>query len=190
MKNILFFIIIFLALNSYSQELFHTEKKLIIYKTYSDFINKSGEDFGFIKMYGNAMFGGFAFDLVKDNKEIKVKVNQYWGFSIGEYFFRMYNSKKIPICIIKNQFDLFFYADGYLYFGIAIWDKDIGVTEENTDGYFYSQDLTSKVYEITDLSKIKNPSPELSTLIECINKGKKRYGDQAKLNSYTKCLLN
>ncbi len=191
MKTIQLFIIVLFSISSlskiYSQKA--TPKNLIVYKTYEDYTSNSGINLGIISALRNSDMGGNKI-FVKDenNKEIKININQYWGFSVNNFIFRMNkNSVLIPMLVLKNN-EKIFYGDGYLYISKIVFNNDNGSTFIKSDGVFYSDDLNSKVFEITKIIKNEKDNPKLVDFIECIKQGKERYGAQSKLNGYLKCV--
>lgn len=167
-----------------------SDKNLIVYKSSNDFLSKKGDDFGKILNASSNSWGGNAiYTVAADGKKITCHLNDFWGFSIGKYEFRMNKfSLRIPMWIIKND-EKFFYMDGYLILNKAMFGTDDDFSMRDSDGYFYSDDLDSKVYEITKIIHNEKDNIKLKDLIECIKIGKKRSGIQAKFNGYSKCIL-
>lgn len=185
MSKTFFSIIFFLFLNfSFSQK-----NNLYVYETYQDYVSNNPIDCGLATGFGEIF--GFKYIMVKnDNKDKKIKINNKWGFKIGNFLFRFNEKENIPVSYLKNELGLYFYIDAEFTLSQAIWGFDYSNSSDNkNDGYFYSNDLNSKIFEISKIVKIENPSTELKDFIECIKDAKERYGDQAKFNSYTKCIL-
>ncbi len=189
MKTIQFSLILFFTIslsNIYCQNV--SEKSLIVYKTYEDFMNNTGLNLGTITNYVSGTWGDNKIVIKRGNKEDKINMNQYWGFRVDDYIFRMNKDGiKLPLLVLKKD-EKIFYADGYLYYNKIMFDRDEGSSIRESDGYFYSDNLNSEVFEITKIIKNEKDNPKLKELIECIKKAKKRYGVQSKFNGYSECL--
>ena len=185
MSKTFFSIIFFLFLNlSFSQK-----NNLYVYETYQDYVSNKPIDYGLATGYGMTL-GTRYIITKKDNKEKKIKINKMWGFKIGDYLYRFSKKKNVPVSYLKNEFGLCFYIEADFTLRKAVWGVDyFNSTDHKNDGYFFSDDLNSEINEISKIVKIDNPSAELKIFIDCIKDANERYGDQAKFNGYTKCIL-
>lgn len=186
MKVKCFLVIFFLFLStSYGQN--NSNKSLIVFKTYEDFVSNSGLNLGKISDYSYDNWGGNKIVVIKEDVEEKININQYWGFSIDDNIFRMNKDGiRLPLLVLKKN-EKIFYVDGYIYFDKIVFGKN-GYSIRESDGYFYSDNLNSEIFEITKIIKKEKDNPKLKDLIECIKKAKKRIGYQSKFNGYSKCL--
>ena len=89
--------------------------------------------------------------------------------------------------IVKNE-DKVFYLDGYLFLYRALYNDQDDSSFRSSDGCFYSDDLSSEVYEITKMIKKEKDNPQYKEMIECIKESKKRLGVQSQFNGYVKCI--
>lgn len=183
----LFFMLVQL---SAAQEEVSYDKSIVVYDTYDDFENENGTYVGRVESYSwTDLFGSNKLYYVDNNQEEKkLNINKYWGFSIGEYMFR--NKKgnpRIPLAIVKHQ-EVVIYMDGYLFISMIIKNSASGSSSRTKKSVFYSNELDSDIYEISKILKKEKNNPALANFRACIKKGTKRYGYQAKLNGYTKCI--
>lgn len=187
--NLKYFVIIFFLLEStfYSQD--NSNKNLIIFNTYEDFIGNSGINSGIVVNYLYTTWGVNKIVVKNGNSEEKINMNKYWGFKIDNYIFRMNKDcKRLPLLIFKND-EKVFYIDGYINFNKIAFGSD-GYSIRESDGCFYSDNLNSEVFEITKIIKREKDNPRLKDLIACIRKSKKRAGYQSQFNGYMQCLKN
>lgn len=185
--KIKYFLLIFFLFESvfYCQD--NSNKNLIIFKTYEDFESNSGLNLGKISDYSYDNWGGNKIFVIKEDVEEKININQYWGFSIDDNTFRMNkNGIRLPLLVLKKD-EKIFYVDGYVYFDKIVFGKN-GYSIRDSDGYYYSDNLNTEVFEITKIIKKEKNNPILKDLITCIKRSKKRAGYQSQFNGYIECL--
>lgn len=171
-----------------------SDKHLIVFETYNDYKSGKGKDYGLITDYENSDWGknkilidnGFT---ERDKPKVKVvDLNNFWGYQIGDFIFRMNTySLRLPMLVL-NKNKKVFYIDGYMVMKRAIFDEHGGHTFIESDGCFYSDDLNSQVHEITRMIRNEKGNPELKDMIECIKEAKKRRGVQRQFDRYVECI--
>lgn len=188
MKKIIFLLSFFFFVSSSNSQILTPGNHIFVFKTYEDFVNNKSEDLGQVTSYGS--LNVFVLENLEKNKQKKFKLNDYWGYKIGNYTFRIFKKEGVTVSFIRNDFGLSLYIDGAFTMRKAVWGIDFfnSTTHEN-DGYFYSDSLNSEIFEISKIVKYKNPSAEMIPLIECIKEANERYGVQAKFNGQGKCIF-
>ncbi|MBG6112143.1 hypothetical protein IWX84_003042 [Flavobacterium sp. CG_9.10] len=185
--KIKYFLLIFFLFESvlYCQD--NSNKNLIIFKTYEDFVSNSGINLGIIVNYLCTDWGANKIVVKNGSQEEKINMNKYWGFKIDNYIFRMNkDGLRLPLFVFKNN-EKVFYIDGYINFDKIAFGSD-GYSIRESDGCFYSDNLNSEVFEITKIIKKEKYNPKLKDLITCIKRSKKRAGYQSQFNGYIECL--
>lgn len=199
MKKILFLCLIFLSsfvsaqteleklLNKKKDSLYIKDKRVFMFKTHEDFKSNNHIYVGDYDGYIWGSGGGNIIKVVYDNDYKKINMNDYWGFILDDYVFRVSHKKpRIPVCVIKTEPKVF-YMGGYFFLSY-FYDGDFS-SSRIASGYFYSDDMNSRVYPIEKILKKEKETTnnELKSLLKCVEKGKKRYGYQAQFNGYSKC---
>lgn len=165
-----------------------SDKKLIVFNTYEDYVAKKGEDYGFITGKANDSWGGNKIYVGNAQKDKAINTNKFWGYQIGGYLFRMNTySLRVPMLVLNGK-EKVFYIDGYLFLDKAIYNEDAGRSFRDSDGCFYSDDLNSEVFEITKMISKEKNNPKLKDMIECLKDAKGRMGVQSKFNGYVECI--
>ncbi|MFG6686891.1 hypothetical protein ACGK9U_09940 [Mariniflexile sp. HNIBRBA6329] len=187
MKELILLVLALTSINVFCQDSnYQKSKELYIYNTYEDFKNKKDVYLGQISNFSWSSWGKNKLCAIINSKEVKVNINKYWGFRLDDVFFRINKSSpRIPVLILGSS-EKIFYIDGYFYLGEIL--SGSSSSSRTTNALFYSDDFESKIIHIDKLPKYEKNNQSLSEIINCINKGKKRYGYQAKFNSYYKCI--
>ena len=161
-------------------------KHLVIYKTYEDYENKTYQDLGpIISVTNNKRY-----EVIHNNRKKTFNISKYWGFSIGEQFFLYSKENATAVGFLRIQYNLFLYLEDDFIVHRSVWGGEgLFPSFNKTEGYYYSESLNSKIFKISKIVDIKNPSSELIPFIECIKEGKERYDSQSKLNGYSKCIF-
>lgn len=168
MKNL--FVCLLLSAVSF-QSLAADDFSLVVYKTYADYEAKKGEP-----MYE---FIGFDWTLgilqlyyrVKKKEEGKVNATKYYGFSVGDQFYRIVDSKPYRMLM---QGKVVYYENGLAHLNMLVGgETEYGV--EQGDRHVISANLNSEIIEFPSPKADKEfgTRPELSGLFECMKKLKK-----------------
>jgi hypothetical protein len=186
LKGLLSLILLFFVNSVLSQEDSISKYDLVLYETYDDFKQNKGINKGKMLTYQYSTWGS---NIIKLVSEENVNLNDYWGFTVNEYLFRMNKfSLRIPMFVYVLDKKVF-YIDGYLVFNkIAFNSKREGRTIRESDAIFYSDNLNSEVYKISKFTSREKNNIDYQDLVTCFNLAKKRYGYQAQFNGRKKCL--
>lgn len=186
MSKLLFTILCCLVINfSFAQDSEEIDKRFFVFDTYEDFKNNEGRYIGLYHAF-NWYWRGNMIRYEVDNAGEDMRVNDFWGFRIGDYYFRNKTAgPNIPVEIILNK-DKVFYLDGYIRLKYLAGEEEAYLRSEKA--VFYSDDFESKIYTIDKLIKKEDKNAALSSLIPCLKKAKERYGYQAQFNNYVECL--
>lgn len=191
MKKLLFIFTVFLSLNLQGQETqkqVNYDKTTTMYKTFADFQAKKGVSAGEYAGFSWNSWGINTLHVMNGGKETKVNMNDYWGFTVGDFLFRSKsNGMRIPV-VVLNVTSKVYYCEGYMFLDMIKHNATGGSSNRTDDSVFYSDDMESDIYEITKIISKEKDNPELAGMIECIKKGKKRRGYQAQFNSYYECI--
>lgn len=164
----------------------NTDLSFYSYLSINDLKNDDGKYHGKFSSYSWNSWGKNNIFVVKELKEEKVNINKYWGFKINNNIFRNHKSSpKIPLRIISIK-EKIFYIDGYFFLGSLKYG--ISSSSRTKEAVFYSDTFESKIYTIDKLIKKEKNNKKLLAITNCLKKAKKRYGYQAKFNSYCKCI--
>jgi len=180
-------ILLFTSLSLIAQETEDDlDKKTYLYLTFEDFTNNNTKYVGEYVSYSWSSLGTNKIYVKNGTKETKININKYWGFKINGKVFRLKKvNPKIPLLLLKSK-DINLYIDGYMYLHYLEFFSTN--SSRTTEAIFYSDDLNSKIYKVDKLVKHHKNTTSISNFRECIKKGTKRYGYQAKFNSYMKCV--
>lgn len=187
MKKIIFLFSFFFFVISSNSQILTPGNHIFVFKTYEDFVNNKSEDLGQVTSYGG--LNVFVLEDLAKKKQKKHKLNDYWGYKVGNYTFRTLKKEGICVSFLKKDFGVCLYIAGTFAMSYAVWGYDFFNESLNKDGYFYSDSLNSEIFEITKIVKYNNPRSEIIPLIECIKEANERYGLQAKFNSQGKCIF-
>ena len=177
-------IILCFSMNGQKKDL---DKNVYMYKTIEDFNSQKGEFVGELSWFEWYGWGSSQLFLKNNDVETKLNLNKYWGFKIGDYLFRMNNnSPKMPLCVVNTN-EKVFYINGFFYLSIIRYGIP-GSSDRSENAVFYSDTIDSEIYAITKIINNEKDNPKLQELIECIKKGKKRYGAQSQFNAFSECL--
>lgn len=193
--QVLFFLVSFSVFsqevksNSIENEIKY-DKKVYIYETFNDFENDIKKFIGYYHGWEwnsgfSITFGGKLKLKVKNSPDSEdfesVKMDNYWGFVIDNYIFRI--TKNRMLAVINKKHEKYFYLDGMFVLSMILNESDSAnlsfVAEK--DLIFYSNNLNSKVFRIQKIKREK--SSELTSLRKCIKKAKKRKSVQGRFNS-------
>lgn len=185
------FAVLFLITNySFAQDLYlDKEREVITYDTFEDYTSGNGVSQGIYASYYWDSWGGNAIYIKKDGERDRLRINPFWGFTIGDYLFRNKNgSPKIPVVVLGNK-NRYFYMNGYLVFSSWRSEDGEGSSFRSEENLFYSNDLESKILDIESIIKKEKKTPALTRIVNCIKTAKKeRHGIQPQFNSYLKCI--
>ncbi|MFK7771365.1 MAG: hypothetical protein AB8F94_04465 [Saprospiraceae bacterium] len=156
--------------------LLKAQDSLIVYKTFSDFDNQTGELYTGKLFYQNATttfknrfiyFKNKTSGISKDQQKIKINTKEVWGFMINDRLFRMIADTGIPVCLL-SQGQLYYYENGlaYLHMSFAKRKKKRAMVSEQTNknnrniSYpwgqiaYFSKDISSKLYALPTSNEI------------------------------------
>ena len=180
----LLFPILFSTL-TFSQDRY--DRQVYVYKTYDDYVNKTPENFGHftrVEWSHGATIKAFK----EDKRDYFLKVDEIWGFRIDKYTFRSLKGK-YPAAIIKEKGKVF-YINGSSYLNMIYYDSEKAFTIDEHEIFFYSNNLNSEIFEIKKLKNKEKENPEFNSLIDCLERAKKRYSTQGIIDSSIECIKN
>jgi len=192
MRKLLVILTFFIGIAAQSQEAAESpkyDKTATMYKTYADFQAKKGVPAGQYFSFSWSSWGKNTLHTYVNGKEQKFDINDYWGFTVGDFLFRSrQNQIRIPVVVLNIKNSKVFYCEGYMFLDMIRADATSGRSSRTDDSIFYSDDMEGDIYEITKLPKKEKGNPELAGMIECVKKGEKRRGYQAQFNSFYECI--
>ena len=145
---------------------------LTVYKTYTEYQNKTGESlFEFIG-YDWTMGSLNLFYRVKKRDERRVKVTTAWGFAIGDQLFRVQDGRPYRVLM---QGKINYSENGMAHLNMLIGDE--GESDVELGGWsFISADLNSEFFEFPSAKADKafGERSSLQPLFECMKKLKKK----------------
>lgn len=163
------------------------DKTVTMYKTYADFKGEKGVMVGQLDSFSWHSWGGNTLH-VTGGKQEKVNMNDYWGFTVGDFLFRSkQNGMRIPV-VVLNVTSKIYYCEGYMFLDMIRANSTGGSSSRTDESIFYSDDMEGDIMEITKIISKEKDNPELAGMVECIKKGKKRRGYQAQFNSFYECI--
>ncbi len=152
-------------------------QEVVVYKTYQDFQNNTGEKYDKFLNY----LGKFKFE--KGGEKIKISYEDLWGFKVAGELFMMYGEGKhaYPYKVFIIGSKLCYYEDGFKFLGNILKESTFKTDKGATISYV-SKDLQSKVMPIrytgfdgsenkkgmADLKKAL-PGPDYQSFFECLN---------------------
>ena len=164
------------------------DKTVYLYKTYNDYKNEKSENIDDFFSYSHDDVRGALLFFNYDYKN-KKELNDYWGFKIDSFTFRIKNKgRNKPVSIIKIKGKVF-YLNGEIHLDMLSNNSKSGSVIDD-DPLFYSDDLNSEVYKIQRLNNKENGNEKYSELFKCLKEAKKRHGEQAEFNSSLECIMN
>jgi hypothetical protein len=149
---------------------------LVVYETYADYQAKKGE----------ALFEFIGFDWtlgilnvyyrVKRKEEGRKNLTKYYGFSVGDQFYRIIKSKPYRVLM---QGKIIYYENGLAHLNMLVGGEDeYGV--EQGDWHLISDNLNSEMVEFPSAKAQKTfgDRADLTALFECVDKLRKKKTDK------------
>lgn len=154
------------------QSIAKDDYSLTIYETYDDYVNKKGKP-----LYE---FIGFDWTLgifnvyyrVKKKEEGRENVSKFYGFTVGDQFYRIIKSKPYRVLM---EGKIVYYENGLAHLNMLVGGEDeYGV--EQGDRHVISENLNSEIVEFPSAKADKEfgERAELKGLFECVEKVKKK----------------
>lgn len=170
MKYILLLITSFILQNGFTQDA-TSSNNVIVFNTYQDFKKEKGENYGdlvrFIESGGGT---GTALYFKVDNKKVKVKTSDIWGFYYKGNLFRIASAYSVPV-VVKKIGELVFYTNGNAELDMLYNNKDSGGFSQGQFGYISEGLDNDDLFPINELDrrlkKIFERRPLLKELYEC-----------------------
>ena len=170
MKNLL--IILLVSLVSIQSSTAKDDFSLTVYETYEDYKAQKGQSlFEFI---------GFDWTLgilnvyyrVKRKEEGRKNLTKYYGFSVGNQFYRIIKSKPYRVLM---EGKIVYYENGLAHLNMLIGDEDEYDVEQG-DWHLISTNLNSEMVEFPSnkAKKAFESRTDLAPLFECVEKLKKK----------------
>ena len=154
----------------------NSQDSLIIYKTFSDFDNQTGDllegKLIYQKAYGTKRekyiyFKNKAPGIPKNRQKIKINTKKIWGFMMNNKLFRVIDDTGIPVCLLSEG-QLYYYENGlaYLHMLFAKRKKKRAIVTEQRNKHngnisypwgeiaYFSKDINSKLYTLPIANEI------------------------------------
>lgn len=167
-KLILLFSVVLIASALFAKD----DLTLTLYETYHEYLNKKGERLYEFIGYDWTMGTLHVYYRVKRRDEGRRKVTDFYGFSVGDQFYRIVNGRPYRVLM---QGMVIYYENGIAHMNMVMGD-DEGSEVELGGWSFISDNLTSEIIEFPSAKADKafGEKPALQPLFECMKKLKKK----------------
>ena len=169
MKNLLAVLLISLfTTNSFAKD----DYSLVVYESYEDYQANKGQ-----AMYE---FLGFDWTLglfnvyyrVSKKEEGRINLTKYYGFSVGDQFYRIVKSKPYRMLM---EGKIVYYENGLAHLNMLVGDEDEAMVEQG-DWHVISTDMNSEIIEFPSAKAEKEfgERADLKAMFECVEKLRKK----------------
>ena len=145
---------------------------LVVYETYGDYkTNKRQAMYEFLGFdWTLGLFN--VYYRIKKKEEGRINLTKYYGFSIGDQFYRIVKSKPYRLLM---EGKIMYYENGLAHLNMLIGDEDEAIVEQG-DWHVISANMNSEIVEFPSnkASKEFGERPELKALFECVDSLRKK----------------
>lgn len=152
------------------------ETDLKMYKTYQDYLNDSGEEYTFKRLYWPSAVG-IGLMAYKDDKKVQLDGNDYWGYKFKDALFRFDHRYNQPVRVLSVG-KIVYYENGQSHMNMV--EHNIPSSSFRYGFYCYiSKDLTTDVIPLSTYSAFgtkgkiadfRKEYPEYNEFFECLGR--------------------
>lgn len=157
--------------NSFSQYSYdELDMNVIVYTTYDDFTNEKGTKIGELYDYTiQKVFGipTIALKVKNNGEKERVDIKNEWGFSVGEYVFRVVKGAAFKLVFLGKN--LAYFENGSAHLTAIIDDEETLFFPDDGIRFLFCTGINEDAYTISQFKNKFKTNPIYTEICECLD---------------------